>query len=184
MEAKGLRGLNADQPLPVDGLVQAIRCTCHRVADRQHGSGRFEELQAGYQAIDDLGRAERPGGIVNEDCIGIDRGEASADRVSPFGTASDEVADVQAIERSRSQVFLSRSNDHPHRLHTWVTNQRFNRPAQDRLARQGSVLLREAAAGTFAFPSCNDECGNGHGARVYGALSCPPRPPSVCACNP
>ena len=80
------------------------------------GAAPSKNSSGGEQPIDDLRRAEGPGGVMDQHRVALDRGEPGADRIRALGAALDERADVQAAKRRRGKICLAGADHDPRRL--------------------------------------------------------------------
>jgi tRNA-dihydrouridine synthase B len=168
---KGLRRLDAEEALPVDGGVQKSLALRKRVGDRKHRDRAIGLVQGCDQSIDDLGRAEGPGSVVYQDRTIADGFKTVENAVGSFRTALDQVTDVQTAQRCARQILLPSSNHYAHRVDRRMAGKRLHCPAKDRLAADPQVLLGDVAAQAFALSGGYDECSNGHSAADLGRLA-------------
>ena len=69
-------------------------------------------------------------------------------------------ADVEALQARRAPAPPGRADHYPHRVDRAGGGQRFDRPAQDRLAAERAELLGHAAAHAFPASGGDDQCGD------------------------
>ncbi len=166
VEPERLRRLDTDEAGTVGGLLEAIGCARQRVADGENRCGAFEEFERRQQPVDDRGRAEGAGGVMDQHRLAVDRVQPGAHGIGALVATGNELADGQAVEGGRGQLFLSRADHDSHFRQCGMRDQGLGRPAQHRLAAQQAKLLGHAAAEAFAFAGGDDEGGGGHGGRV------------------
>src|SRR5678815_228058 len=109
---KGLRRLDAEEALPVDGRVEESCALCERVGDGEYGHRAIGLVEGRDQPIDDLGRAEGSGSVVDQDRTFADGFKTVENAVGSLRTALDRVADVHAVQRRARQILLPSSNYH------------------------------------------------------------------------
>src|SRR5439155_24163806 len=124
----------------------------------------------GEEPLDDLGRAEGPGSVVNQHRVSGDRRKARTYGIGALGATADEPADIQSLEGRRRLLLLSFADDDPGRAYRRVAEQRLDRPAQHRLAAQQSILLGHGTAEALALPGRVTRGGDCHARGRLGRL--------------
>ena len=170
-EAECLGSLYPDETGTVHGIFERIAEARERVADGQHRRRAFIEFERSEEAVEKRFGAEWPCGIMNQHGVDLDLSEAGSDGIRTFSPALDESADVEPGERGFGELLLSATDDHPNGFNRAMAHQRFDSPANHRLAAQETILLGYASAEALAFAGGDDEGGDGHSRGHLGRLA-------------
>ena len=180
-----LRGLHTDETVASDRVAQRAIGMGKRVDNRQDRHRRRRIHERGEQAVDDGGRQERPGRVVDQDARDVALAGQSfksvADGVSAHSATEDRGGEGAFTDRRGVQLLLAGPDHHPDVVDPAMTEM-VERVGKERLAADERILLRHVAARARAAARCHDQCDRPAPFRHDAALTLPsPRGKPICA---
>lgn len=162
---EGLRGLNADQPGPINHIAEIASSLGQCVNHGQGRDGAICRLERRDQAIDDGRRQKGPSGIMNEDNLCVANGRhAGCDGMLTLCAANDDGIYCLILEHLLRHFHLPIGDNDNEAVNAGMECQCGDGVRQQGFSADRDELLRQAGACALTLSGGDNDGSNCHGA--------------------
>lgn len=162
---EGLRGLNADQPGPINHIAEIASSSGQCIDHRQGRDGAIRRVERRDQAIDDGGRQKGPSGIMNENDLGVANGcHAGRDGMLTLCAANDDGIDCLILEHLLRHFHLAIGDNDNEAVNAGMECQCGDGVRQQGFSADRDELLWQAGACALTLSGGDNDGSNCHAA--------------------